>query len=378
MVRSWKWVSAVVIILMATGCNSSTVDPDMPGSGPSRSEIVVLNSLSKTIQQFNIIDGKLATFGTDIQLGANYDGEALDFVSDVWVTSTSRFGGSQIIFGSFTTGEQSITTFPGNLGPLADAGKPTIVLDAAATIGAFVPARAEDAIYVAFPGQSEAQRMVEQTGTFMVRAMPAGDFIIGLDANLDDDTGTYAPLGPPRMVLYEFRNGDFFDDLEITGAFGATDALIAQDELVFLAGGSFDPVTFQPAGDGKMALINMSDRGIRDLYDIGGNGISMEPGRNGLLYMVRTKGPDTYETDVLTFNFFTGEFDRGPGNPIQPKDSDGSDLSCWVMTAFITGELLCTTFEAAAQGRLILLDSDALFVDQIPVGAGATDIIIRN
>ena len=48
------------------------------------------------------------------------------------------------------------------------------------------------------------------------------------------------------------------------------------------------------------------------------------------------------------------------------------------MTAFITGELLCTTFEAAAQGRLILLDSDALFVDQIPVGAGATDIIIRN
>jgi hypothetical protein len=378
MVRRWQWLSAIAIILGVMGCNSSTVDPDMPGAGPSQSEIVVLNSLSKTIQQFNMIDGKLAAFGTTIQLGANYDGEALDFVSDVWVTSTSQFGGSQIIFGSFSTGEQAITTFPGDFGALADAGKPTIVLDAAATIGAFVPARAEDAIYVAFPGQSEAQRMVEETGTFLVRALPAGDFIIGLDANLDDDAGTFAPLGPPKMTLYEFRNGSFFDELEITGAFGATDALIAQDELVFLAGGSFDPVTFQPAGDGKMALINISDRGIRDFYDVGGNGISMEPGRNGLLYIVRTKGPDTYETDVLTFNFFTGEFDRGPGNPLQPKDSDGSDLSCWVVTAFITGEILCATFEAAVQGRLVLLDSDALFIDEIPVGAGTTDIIIRN
>ena len=375
--RRWKWVCGTTFLLTLTGCNSS-VAPDLPAVGPSTSEIVVLNSLSKTIQQFNIIDGKLAPWGSTIQLGANFDGEVLDFVGDVWVTTTSQLGGSQIIFGSFSTGEQATTTFPGDLGGLADAGRPTMVLDAAATIGAFVPARAEDAIYLAFPGMSEATRMVEETGTFLVRAMPAGDFIITIDANLDDDAGTFAPLGPPRMALYEFRNGSFFDALQITGAVGATEALIVSDELLFLAGGSFDPVTFQPAGDGKLALINVSDRGIRDLYDLGGNGISMKPGRNGLAHIVRTKGPSTFESDVLTYNFFTGEFARGPTNPIQPKDSDGSDMSCWVITALMTGELLCVTFEASAQGRLVLMDDDGTFVDDIPVGAGATDLILRN
>ena len=45
-------MSAAVMILTVMGCNSSAVDPDMPGAGPSQSEIVVLNSLSKTIRYF--------------------------------------------------------------------------------------------------------------------------------------------------------------------------------------------------------------------------------------------------------------------------------------------------------------------------------------
>ncbi len=47
------------------------------------------------------------------------------------------------------------------------------------------------------------------------------------------------------------------------------------------------------------------------------------------------------------------------------------------MTAFIDSEMLCATFEVGAQGRLVLLDEDGQFIDETPIGAGATDIIIR-
>ena len=129
---------------------------------------------------------------------------------------------------------------------------------------------------------------------------------------------------------------------------------------------------------GRLLRINISDQGVQDDYPIGGNGISFEPGRNGLLYVVRTKGAGNFDdTDVLTFNIFTGEFVQGPNNPLQPKDSDGSDLGCRVVTAFITGELLCATFEASSVGRLVLLNSDGTYAHETPIGAGATDIIIR-
>lgn len=375
--RRWTWACAWSLVVATTGCNTS-VGPNGGGNDPARSDIMVLNSLSKTLLQFTLTDGQLVPFGEAIQLGPNFDGVTADFVEDLWVTTTSAFGGSQIIFGSFSTGEQLTVTFPGVDSELADAGKPTVVIDAGGTIAAFVPARGRDQVYIAFPGNAEAILLIENVGTFVVRAVPAGDFILSIDANLDDEGGTFAPLGPPRIVLHDFQSGSFFSATSLPGSLGATEALVVSDEMALLAGGSFDPVTFAPMGDGSLLRINISDQGIQNNFPIGGNGLSFEPGRNGLGYIVRTKGAGSFDdTDVLRFNFFTGEFERGPNNPLQPKDSDGSDLSCRVVTAFATGQLLCATFEASSVGRLVLLDADGTYAAETPIGAGATDIIIR-
>ncbi len=373
--RRWKWVCAWSLAVATTACNESVGPSDGP---PAKSDIVVLNSLSKTLLQFNLIDDRLVPFGDPIQLGPNYDGVTADFIQDLFVTTTSSFGGSQIIFGAFSTGEMLTGRFPGDDFLSADAGKPTVVVDAAGTVGAFVPARARDEVYIAFPGNAGAILLIQNVGTFVERAIPAGRFIVSIDANLNDDEGTFESLGPPRLVLHDFQTGALFSATSLTGAVGATEALVVSDEMAFLAGGGFDPVTFAPMGDGRLLKINISDQGVQDNFSIGGNGISFEPGRNGLLYVVRTKGTGDFDdTDVLTFNIFTGDFERGPNNPLQPKDSDGADLGCRVVTAFITGEMLCATFEASSVGRLVLLDSDGMYVHETPIGAGATDIIIR-
>ncbi|MDX1578136.1 MAG: hypothetical protein R3266_06615, partial [Gemmatimonadota bacterium] len=328
----------------------------------------------KTILQFNVAGDQIVPFGQSIALPANFDGTAIDFIQDLFVTTTSAFGGSQIIFGALSTGEQVTTTFPGATGPLADAGKPSLVVDATGTVGALVPARAEDAAYIAFPGQATAQRVATEIGTFVERVLPFGAFILAVDANLDDE-GDFSPLGPPRLALHNFTTGEFFDEVQLDGTVNATDALILDDNVAFLAGGGFTP-TFEPAGDGAIAVINVTTRGIRDILPLGGNGLSIEAGRDGLGYIVRTQG--SFETtDVLTFNFSTQAFERGPSNPIQPLDADGSNLNCRVVTALATRELLCATFEATAQGRLVLLTQDGTFLDEAAIGAGVTDIALR-
>ncbi len=374
--RGLKWVCSIAVALAFAGCNESVG----PGGNttPTRGDIIVLNSLSKTLQQFNIIDDRLVRFGTDKQLGANFDGESFDFIQDLFVTTTSAFGGSQILFGNLAGDELLITTFPGSLPTLADAGRATIILDGAANAGALVPARARNEVYLAFPGNALAQVLASDVGEFVERVIPAGDFIVSIDANLDDIGGTFAPLGPPKMTLHDNVSGDFFDSIDLDAAsVGAIDAITLGDELVFLAGGGFDPVTFEAAGDGSLALINVSDRGLQVTTPLGGNGLSMEAGRNGQMYIVRTKGANTLETDVLRYNFTIRQFERGPTNPIQPLDSDGSNLSCRAVTARVTGELFCLTFEASSQGRLVRLTEDGVYVDEIAVGAGATDIGLR-
>ena len=371
--RAGIWVLAIT----AAACNESTApDGNGPSVTPDRSEIAVLNSISGTLQQFNRIDGRLVPFGRDSQLGAGFNGETADFIRDLWVTTSESPGGSQIIFGAFSTGEQTIARFPGNAA--VDPAKPTVVADASGTLGAFVPARAEDAIYIAFPGSPLARLVIEEVGTYPERAVSAGVFVVSLDGNLDDEAGSLQPHGPPRMVMHEFISGSYFDALEMPeGTVGATEALALEENLLFLAGGGFDSVTAAPAGNGRLIQLDMASRDVQGVHDLGGNGMSMEPGRNGLVYMVRTKGPATAETDIIAFNFSTRAWDRGPSNPIQPRDRDGSDLSCRVATAFLDSQLLCVTYETATPGRLILLDEDGAFLADVPVGAGASDILLR-
>jgi hypothetical protein len=111
---------------------------------------------------------------------------------------------------------------------------------------------------------------------------------------------------------------------------------------------------------------------------LGGNGLSLEPGRDGLAHIARTRGAGTLETDIITFSFSTRSFVNGPTNPIRPRNADGSIITnCRVASALIDGRNICLTWEESAQGRIVLMEADGAFLDDAPVGAGASDIHIR-
>ena len=374
--RSWIQVGALAVFLAGCGDSNGT-GPDGPDVvGPEQSEFAVLNSISGTLQQFNRIDGEIVPFGRDIQLGADYKGQAADFIQDLWVTAWDTPEGSKILFGSFSTAEQTMAVFPNNA--IADPGKPTVIFDAGGTVGALIPARALDAVYVTFPGTPMAQVAVEGVGTFVERVIPAGQFLVSVDGNLDDEDGGREPLGPPRIVLHEFISGSYFDELRLPeSTVGVTEAIVLEDKMLLLAGGGVDPLTSAPLGDGNLVEIDMTARAVQDVNSLGGNGISMEAGRDGLVYIVRTKGVDATETDVLTFSFAVRAWVNGPENPIQPRDRDGSNLNCRVAAAFLDGQLLCATYVTAGQGRLVLLSATGEFIDEAPIGAGTTDILLR-
>lgn len=374
--RSWIQTGALAVLLAGCGDSNGT-GPDGPDVvGPDRSEFAVLNSISGTLQQFNRIDGEIVPFGRDIQLGADFKGQTADFLQDLWVTAWDTPAGSKVLFGSFSTDEQTMAAFPGDA--IVDPGKPTVIFDASGTVGALIPARGLDAVYVSFPGTPMAQVAIEGVGTFVERAIPAGRFLVSVDGNLDDEDGGREPLGPPRIVLHEFISGSYFDELRLPeGTVGVTEAIVLEDKMLLLAGGGVDPQTSAPLGDGNLVEIDMTARNVQDVNSIGGNGISMEAGRNGLVYIVRTKGAEATETDVLTFSFAVRSWTNGPENPIQPRDRDGSNLNCRVAAAFLDGQILCATYVAAGQGRLVLLSAEGEFIDEAPIGAGATDILLR-
>ena len=374
--RSWIRVGALAVFLAGCGDSNGT-GPDGPDVvRPEQSEFAVLNSISGTLQQFNRIDGEIVPFGRDIQLGADFKGEAADFIQDLWVTAWDTPEGSKILFGSFSTDEQTTAVFPNNA--IADPGKPTVIFDAGGTVGALIPARALDAVYVTFPGTPMAQVAVEGVGTFVERVIPAGQFLVSVDGNLDDEDGGREPLGPPRIVLHEFISGSYFDELRLPeSTVGVTEAIVLEDKMLLLAGGGVDPLASAPLGDGNLVEIDMTARAVQDVNSLGGNGIAMEAGRDGLVYIVRTKGVDATDTDVLTFSFAVRAWVNGPENPIQPRDRDGSNLNCRVAAAFLDGQLLCATYVTAGQGRLVLLSATGEFIDEAPVGAGTTDILLR-
>jgi len=374
--RSWIQIGALAVLLGGCGGSDGT-GPDGPDVvRPERSEFAVLNSITGTLQQFNRIDGEIVPFGRDIQFGAGFRGHTADFIQDLWVTAWDAPEGSKVLFGSFSSDEQTTAVFPNNA--IVDPGKPTVIFDAGGTVGALIPARGLDAVFVAFPGTPMAQIAVEGVGTFVERAIPAGQFVVSVDANLDDEGGGREPLGPPRIALHEFISGSYFDELRLPeGTVGATEAIVLEDKMLLLAGGGVDPLTSAPMGDGNLVEIDMTARSVQDLNSLGGNGISMEAGRDGLVYIVRTKGVDATETDVLAFSFAIRAWINGPENPIQPRDRDGSNLSCRVAAAFLDGQILCATYVTAGQGRLVLLSAEGEFVDEAPIGAGTTDILLR-
>lgn len=365
----------VVAAALASGCNSSSTGGGDPT--PTVGEIIVLNQISHSIQQFNVDGQTLVPFGAPIVLPSNFDGDTFDVLTNVLVTTISAAGGSQILWVDLGTGQTLTTTFPAPAGALADPSRPTIVLDNSGQIAALVAGRGVNSVYLAFPGESVAFLLAQDAGEYVERVLPFGAFMFTVDANLDD-SDDLAPLGDSRMEVFRFTDGSAFDDFELTGATAVIDAVFSQNEITVLAEGNTLPgPPPQPAGDGRVLVINAPDRGIRRSLDLEGNGVSLEVGRDGRAYVVRTRGTSE-STDVVTMNLSTASYDRGPSNPIRPKDSDGSDIvNCRNVTSLTSGRLLCVTYEAAAQGRLVLLDSSGAFLDDIAIGAGATDIYVR-
>lgn len=363
------------LALFVVGCNSDANGPN-GGNGTSRSDVIVLNSVSRTILQFTIEGDALAPFGTAISLPANFDGNAMDVSQDLFVSTISSFGGSQVVWGSLSTGANVVTGFPS--GAEANPGRPTLVLDIAGALGALVPARGDNAVYIAFPSQPNATLLAGEVGEFVERALPFGELLISVDANLDDEGGTFQPLGPPRLEYSLFITGAFFDEFDITGAVNATDIAFFGDDIGLLAGGSFAGPDFDPAGDGNLVLINADARAVDTTFPLNGNGLAIEGGRDGLAYVTRTRGAGTFESDVLSFSFSTGDWARGPDSPIRPKDADGSEITnCWATTALVDGRLLCIIFDGVAPGRIVLMGPNGDFLDDAPVGVGAVDLHVR-
>ena len=235
--RSWIQVGVLAALAGCGGANGT--GPDGPGGvRPDRSEFAVLNSISGTLQQFNRIDSEIVPFGRDIQMGADFRGRTADFIHDLWVTAWDAPEGSKVLFGSFSTDEQTTAFFPNNA--VVDPGKPTVVFDVGGAVGALIPARALDAVYVAFPGTPMAQIVAEAVGTFVERVIPAGQLLVSVDGNLDDEDedGGRDPLGPPRIAFHEFNGGIYLDELKLPeGTVGVTEAIVLESRMLLLAGG---------------------------------------------------------------------------------------------------------------------------------------------
>lgn len=374
--RFWLAPLTACLALWTAACNSDTNGPNGPPPTAS-ADVIVLNRTSRTIQQFTTDGETIASAGAPFSLPASYDGDAIDLSLDLFVT-TSSAGVGQVIWGSLDTGEMVTTGFPG--AGVADPSRATLIVDLGGNVGALVPARARNSVYLAFPGQADGSLLAGDVGEYVQRALPFGNLLISIDANLDDVGGTLEPLGETRLEYSNFLTGGFFDELDLPGSMGATDVSLLGDNLLVLAGGTLD-AGMLPVGDGTLVLVNALGRGVDETFALNGNGLQIEGGRDGLAYVTRTRGAGTFASDILSFSFSSGGWVRGPDNPIEPVDSDGADLdTCRASTALTSGLILCATFDPAAPnspGRLVLMESDGTFIADAGIGAGATDIAIR-
>ncbi|MFQ5688953.1 MAG: hypothetical protein ACE5HQ_01610 [Gemmatimonadota bacterium] len=352
------------------GCGTSAgVNP------PPRTDfgsVFVLNSVGKTIGRFSVGEG-LSVAAPDIVLPENFDGDAIDVFSPLFVTTISSFGGSQLIFGSLENGSQLQVAFQG-AGTAVNPGKATLSVNVAGEVNAWVAGRGTNQVFRATPNQAVASLVSQDVGEFVERVLPGGNVLVLVDANLDDEGGTFQPLGDARVIVINVTSGLQVAAFSLPGSVNARDAIFTEDRLTVMASGGFD-ANFMPVGNGTLVQTRPSASAVVETLPLGGNGLSLEAGKNGRVYVTTTL--DFQSIQVLMFNPSTGDWVRGPDNPIQPVDVNGADIACWVATAMADGRLLCATFSTAAPGRLYLLDSNGAEISSITSGFGSTDIALR-
>jgi len=357
--------------LLLSGVLAACADDAPSGPGePADKGVFVLNSTGQTLAAFSVGE-TLRSVGTPIDLGAGFDGDAFDHSEAFAVTTVSSFGGSRVLFVDLDSGDILTSLFPDPEADLANPSAPSF--DGGGTV--WVGGRDSDAIYRVDPGDPMVQTIADGVGTFIERVVPVGQLLYAVDANIDDDGGTYQPLGPGRIVVLS-RTGLPQEVIDLPGdALNPTDALEADGKLIVLAAGTFDPGTFQPLNDGVLAIVDIDDRTVDATVALVANGVSLELGADGFVYVSATS--DFSELHVLRFDPTTSSFDRGPDDPIDVTGAAGERVECWSATAVRDGRILCTTFSFAEAGRLVLTDANGAFIDEVPSGFGSTDLGLR-
>jgi hypothetical protein len=361
----------LLVALAALGCDDEPGNPTPIGPGPGDSrQLLVLNSTGQTIAPFSV-NGSLDEDGTPIDLGAAFDGSTVDATETHAVTTISSFGGSRVLFANLASGSVLAVEFPQPEGLSANPSRPTF--DDAGS--AWFAGRGSNAVYTAVPGEATATRTTEDVGTFVEAVVPVGSELAAIDAFIDDDGGTFAPLGPSRVFVID-AIGALIDVIDLPDeARNALGGVLVDGRLVVLLGGTFDESTFAPAGDGGLVVVDVADRTTGPFVPLTANGVSIEAGEDGLAYVTSTN--DFVSTSVVSFDPATGSFVAGPSAPIDVRDDAGDEVSCWTATALADGRLLCATFSVVEAGRLLLLEDDGSAIDEIPSGFGSTDLLMR-
>ena len=362
---------ALLLALGVLGCDDEPGSPTPIGPGPGESrELLVLNSTGQTIAPFSV-SGILAEDGTPIDLGAAFDGTTVDATATHAVATISSFGGSRVLFAELATGNVSAAQFPQPEGLAANPSRATFDDAGSAWFGG----RGSDAVYTAFPGATVATRTTENVGTFVEAVVPIGSELAAIDAFIDDDGGTFAPLGPSRVFVID-AIGALIDLIELPDAArNALGGVVVDGRLVVLLGGTFDQATFAPLGDGGLVVVDVADRSTGPFVPLEANGVSIEAGEDGLVYVTSTN--DFVETALVSFDPAAESFVAGPSAPLDVRDQANAAVSCWAATALEDGRLLCVTFSTFEAGRLLLLEDDGSAIDEIPSGFGSTDLLLR-
>lgn len=347
-------------------CGDSSTGPE----GPGARDIFVLNSTGQTLASFAASEG-LAASAAPVDLGAGFDGDRLDLGEAFAVTTVSSFGGSRVVFVDLSSGGVGNSLFPG---PEADLVNPSAAsFDGQGTV--WVGGRGSDAVYRVSPGEVRAELVASEVGTFIERVRPVGDLICAVDANIDDEGGSYEPLGPGRIVVYS-RSGEPQRVIELPpGALNPTDAVVFEGALIVMAAGSFDPGTFLPANDGSLVVVDPIAGSVGPSVPLDANGVSLELGLDGAVYVTTTS--DYENLDLLRFDPESNSFLTGPGESVRVLGRDGGQVDCWAASGLADGRIACVTFSFAEAGRLVLANPDGTFIDEVASGFGSTDLALR-
>lgn len=361
------------VLLLALAACSDVTAPDREFRGT----VVLLNSVGQDLRQFDVND-LLSEAGSPIPLPENFDGASLDVANPLFTTSISSFGGSQLLVGDLDTGDVEVVVFPGPDSTAVNPSAPTFGTDQVGRLEIFVAGRGDNGVYrVRLDELDVATRIAEDVGGWVERVIPVTDNLLAaIDANLDPDT--FQPAGPSRVFFLNRNDGELVTEIELDGAWNATDALVAEQTLVVLAGGTlqFEDGQFVPQANGRIVLVDIPSQEATASFALEGNGLTIRPGLDGRAYVTRTS--DFEEMDVLSFDPFGRAWIRGPEEPIRPVAADGNRVPCWTAMAEADGRLLCVTFRTEQAGRIHLIGPDERSIVDLPSGFGTSFMAFRR